>query len=153
MIPSAHYGREQGFQADGRDMTWSSGTTPPALRQTWPALGVSEACCPPGPLPSGVCQVDKQNRAGYSPIMLTALATLKTQHDLETVLQLFRLGDVNARASQVRALGAADRDNSSHLLSPGHTQAQGENPHSTGKETKAQRRIHFLKVKLEEGGT
>ncbi|TEA33211.1 hypothetical protein DBR06_SOUSAS8010065 [Sousa chinensis] len=44
--------------------------------------------------------VDKQNRAGYSPIMLTALATLKTQHDLETVLQLFRLGDVNARASQ-----------------------------------------------------
>ncbi|XP_032482797.1 KN motif and ankyrin repeat domain-containing protein 2 isoform X4 [Phocoena sinus] len=51
-------------------------------------------------LDSGVCQVDKQNRAGYSPIMLTALATLKTQHDLETVLQLFRLGDVNARASQ-----------------------------------------------------
>lgn len=43
MIPSAHYGREQGFQSDGRDMTWSSGTTPPALRQTWPASGVSEA--------------------------------------------------------------------------------------------------------------
>ncbi|XP_045347932.1 KN motif and ankyrin repeat domain-containing protein 2 isoform X2 [Leopardus geoffroyi] len=51
-------------------------------------------------LDSGVCQVDKQNRAGYSPIMLTALATLKTQDDLETVLQLFRLGDVNAKASQ-----------------------------------------------------
>ncbi|XP_066888889.1 KN motif and ankyrin repeat domain-containing protein 2 isoform X3 [Kogia breviceps] len=51
-------------------------------------------------LDSGVCQVDKQNRAGYSPIMLTALATLKTQHDIETVLQLFRLGDVNAKASQ-----------------------------------------------------
>lgn len=55
---------------------------------------------PPHP-PPGVCQVDKQNRAGYSPIMLTALATLKTQDDLETVLQLFRLGDVNAKASQV----------------------------------------------------
>uniref|UniRef100_A0A8C7A7P4 KN motif and ankyrin repeat domain-containing protein 2 n=1 Tax=Neovison vison TaxID=452646 RepID=A0A8C7A7P4_NEOVI len=51
-------------------------------------------------LDSGVCQVDKQNRAGYSPIMLTALATLKTQDDLETVLQLFRLGNVNAKASQ-----------------------------------------------------
>uniref|UniRef100_G3TNP8 KN motif and ankyrin repeat domain-containing protein 2 n=1 Tax=Loxodonta africana TaxID=9785 RepID=G3TNP8_LOXAF len=51
-------------------------------------------------LDSGVCQVDKQNRAGYSPIMLTALATLKSQDDIETVLQLFRLGDVNAKASQ-----------------------------------------------------
>lgn len=51
-------------------------------------------------LDSGVCQVDKLNRAGYSPIMLTALATLKTQDDIETVLQLFRLGDVNAKASQ-----------------------------------------------------
>nr|KAF6480491.1 KN motif and ankyrin repeat domains 2 [Molossus molossus] len=51
-------------------------------------------------LDSGVCQVDKQNRAGYSPIMLTALATLKTQDDIETLLQLFRLGDVNAKASQ-----------------------------------------------------
>uniref|UniRef100_A0A452EZN7 KN motif and ankyrin repeat domain-containing protein 2 n=1 Tax=Capra hircus TaxID=9925 RepID=A0A452EZN7_CAPHI len=51
-------------------------------------------------LDSGVCQVDKQNRAGYSPIMLTALATLKTQDDIQTVLQLFRLGDVNAKASQ-----------------------------------------------------
>ncbi|XP_004689070.1 PREDICTED: KN motif and ankyrin repeat domain-containing protein 2 isoform X2 [Condylura cristata] len=51
-------------------------------------------------LDSGVCQVDKQNRAGYSPIMLTALATLRTQDDIETVLQLFRLGDVNAKASQ-----------------------------------------------------
>lgn len=51
-------------------------------------------------LDSGVCQVDKQNRAGYSPIMLTALATLRSQDDIETALQLFRLGDVNARASQ-----------------------------------------------------
>ncbi|XP_021100790.1 KN motif and ankyrin repeat domain-containing protein 2 [Heterocephalus glaber] len=51
-------------------------------------------------LDSGLCQVDKQNRAGYSPIMLTALATLKTQDDIKTVVQLFRLGDVNAKASQ-----------------------------------------------------
>lgn len=51
-------------------------------------------------LDSGVCQVDKLNRAGYSPIMLTALATLKTQDDIDTILQLFRLGNVNAKASQ-----------------------------------------------------
>ncbi|XP_010633351.1 KN motif and ankyrin repeat domain-containing protein 2, partial [Fukomys damarensis] len=51
-------------------------------------------------LDSGVCHVDKQNRAGYSPIMLTALAALKTQDDIDTVVQLFRLGDVNAKASQ-----------------------------------------------------
>lgn len=60
----------------------------------WPGL----TCTRPH---AGVCQVDRQNRAGYSPLMLTALATLKTQDDIETVTQLFRLGDVNARASQV----------------------------------------------------
>jgi hypothetical protein len=49
--------------------------------------------------------VDKLNRAGYSPIMLTALATLKTQDDIETILQLFRLGNVNAKASQVLDCG------------------------------------------------
>uniref|UniRef100_A0A8C9PAY4 KN motif and ankyrin repeat domain-containing protein 2 n=1 Tax=Spermophilus dauricus TaxID=99837 RepID=A0A8C9PAY4_SPEDA len=60
--------------------------------------GLSSTGSPPHR--AGVCQVDKQNRAGYSPIMLTALATLKTQDDIETVIQLFRLGDVNAKASQ-----------------------------------------------------
>lgn len=65
---------------------------------------MAEAQSPhPHPPHTGVCQVDKLNRAGYSPIMLTALATLKTQDDMETILQLFRLGDVNAKASQVRA--------------------------------------------------
>lgn len=54
-----------------------------------------------GQLCPGVCQVDRQNHAGYSPLMLTALATLRTQEDVDTVLQLFRLGDVNAKASQV----------------------------------------------------
>lgn len=51
-------------------------------------------------LDSGVCCVDKQNRAGYSPIMLIALATLRSQEDNDTVLQLLRLGDLNAKASQ-----------------------------------------------------
>ena len=30
-------------------------------------------------------------------------------------------------------------------------QAQGENPHSAGRETEAQRSTHFLEVQLEEG--
>lgn len=66
---------------------------------------------------AGVCQVDKQNRAGYSPIMLTALATLKTQDDIETVEQLFRLGDVNAKASQVGAGPGSPRPGSLSLYS------------------------------------
>ena len=73
----------------------------------------------PSLLPTGVCQVDKQNRAGYSPIMLTALATLKNQDDMETLLQLLRLGDVNAKASQVRDFGATKVGSPSHVLSPG----------------------------------
>ena len=73
-----------------------------------PVLGSEGPVSSLPPLPPGVCQVDKQNRAGYSPIMLTALATLKTQDDIETVLQLFRLGNVNAKASQVQAISATD---------------------------------------------
>lgn len=77
-------GREGGFPSDGGGLA---------------VPGLSSTRSPPHH--AGVCQVDKQNRAGYSPIMLTALATLKTQDDIETVIQLFRLGDVNAKASQV----------------------------------------------------
>lgn len=28
MVPSAHYGSEQGFQSDGKDEAWSSGALP-----------------------------------------------------------------------------------------------------------------------------
>lgn len=88
----------------------------------------------PLPLPAGVCQVDKQNRAGYSPIMLTALATLKNQDDMETLLQLLRLGDVNAKASQVRAPGATNVGGA-----PISRSMPGESPRSTRKDTEAQR--------------
>lgn len=87
---------------------------PSLMAETWPGLRGPSLSLEVGlpaslglrahvllPPPPGVCQVDKQNRAGYSPIMLTALATLKNQDDIETLLQLFRLGDVNAKASQV----------------------------------------------------
>lgn len=54
--------------------------------------------------PTGLCNADKQNKAGYTAIMLTALAAFHSDGDLQTVLQLLRTGDVNAKASQVRPL-------------------------------------------------
>ncbi|XP_062868234.1 KN motif and ankyrin repeat domain-containing protein 2 isoform X2 [Trichomycterus rosablanca] len=51
-------------------------------------------------LNTGLCNADKQNKAGYTAIMLTALAAFHTENDLQTVLQLLRAGDVNAKASQ-----------------------------------------------------
>ncbi|KAJ8251318.1 hypothetical protein GJAV_G00220050 [Gymnothorax javanicus] len=51
-------------------------------------------------LDTGVCNVDKQNKAGYTAIMLTALAAFHSDSDLHTVVQLLRTGDVNAKASQ-----------------------------------------------------
>lgn len=57
---------------------------------------------------SGLCNADKQNKAGYTAIMLTALAAFHSESDLQTVLQLLRTGDVNAKASQVRPLLAKE---------------------------------------------
>ncbi|KAF5908061.1 KN motif and ankyrin repeat domain-containing protein 2-like, partial [Clarias magur] len=51
-------------------------------------------------LDTGLCNADKQNKAGYTAIMLTALAAFHSESDLQTVLQLLRTGDVNAKASQ-----------------------------------------------------
>lgn len=48
-----------------------------------------------------VCNVDQQNKAGYTPIMLAALAAVETKEDMGIVEQLFSKGDVNAKASQV----------------------------------------------------
>ncbi|XP_061703345.1 KN motif and ankyrin repeat domain-containing protein 2 [Syngnathoides biaculeatus] len=51
-------------------------------------------------LDTGLCNADKQNKAGYTAIMLTALAAFHSDGDLQAVLQLLRTGDVNAKASQ-----------------------------------------------------
>ncbi|XP_066563975.1 KN motif and ankyrin repeat domain-containing protein 2 [Amia ocellicauda] len=51
-------------------------------------------------LDTGLCNADKQNKAGYTAIMLTALAAFHSDSDLDTVTQLLRTGDVNAKASQ-----------------------------------------------------
>uniref|UniRef100_A0A673LG66 Uncharacterized protein n=1 Tax=Sinocyclocheilus rhinocerous TaxID=307959 RepID=A0A673LG66_9TELE len=55
-------------------------------------------------LDTGLCNADKQNKAGYTAIMLTALAAFNSDSDLQTVLQLLCTGDVNAKASQVHPL-------------------------------------------------
>ncbi|KAG8010549.1 KN motif and ankyrin repeat domain-containing protein 1 [Nibea albiflora] len=51
-------------------------------------------------LDAEVCNVNQQNKAGYTPIMLAALAAVESPEDMRVVEQLFTKGDVNARASQ-----------------------------------------------------
>lgn len=51
-------------------------------------------------LDTGVCEVDRQNRAGYSALMLSALASGGREEDAAVVRRLFSMGDVNAKASQ-----------------------------------------------------
>ncbi|KAK2908033.1 hypothetical protein Q8A73_009106 [Channa argus] len=51
-------------------------------------------------LDTGMCNVNKQNKAGYTAIMLAALSTVKEEGDMTVVKKLFSQGNVNARASQ-----------------------------------------------------
>ncbi|XP_003974408.2 KN motif and ankyrin repeat domain-containing protein 3 [Takifugu rubripes] len=52
-------------------------------------------------LDTGVCSVDKPNKAGYTAIMLAALSTVKEEEeDMVVVKKLFCQGNVNAKASQ-----------------------------------------------------
>ncbi|MBZ3881537.1 KN motif and ankyrin repeat domain-containing protein 3 [Sciurus carolinensis] len=50
-------------------------------------------------LDTGVCEVNRQNRAGYSALMLAALTSVGPE-DMAVVQRLFSMGDVNAKASQ-----------------------------------------------------
>ncbi|XP_058492594.1 KN motif and ankyrin repeat domain-containing protein 1a isoform X1 [Solea solea] len=56
-------------------------------------------------LDADVCNVNQQNKAGYTPIMLAALAAMETPKDMRIVEELFSKGDVNARASQAGQTG------------------------------------------------
>ncbi|XP_021427814.2 KN motif and ankyrin repeat domain-containing protein 2 [Oncorhynchus mykiss] len=51
-------------------------------------------------LDTGMCCVDKQNKAGYTAIMLAALSAVKEEDDMVVVRKLFSQGNVNAKASQ-----------------------------------------------------
>uniref|UniRef100_A0AAQ4Q4L1 KN motif and ankyrin repeat domains 1 n=1 Tax=Gasterosteus aculeatus aculeatus TaxID=481459 RepID=A0AAQ4Q4L1_GASAC len=56
-------------------------------------------------LDADVCNVNQQNKAGYTPIMLAALAAVESPKDMRIVEELFSKGDVNARASQAGQTG------------------------------------------------
>ncbi|NWJ10895.1 KANK4 protein, partial [Crypturellus undulatus] len=51
-------------------------------------------------LDTGVCDVDRPNKAGYTALMITPLASAESRQDMEVVTKLLRAGDVNVRASQ-----------------------------------------------------
>uniref|UniRef100_A0A8B9TBV6 KN motif and ankyrin repeat domains 3 n=1 Tax=Anas platyrhynchos TaxID=8839 RepID=A0A8B9TBV6_ANAPL len=51
-------------------------------------------------LDTGVCNVDHQNKAGYTALMLAALAAVEQEDDMTVVRRLFSMGNVNAKASQ-----------------------------------------------------
>uniref|UniRef100_A0A8C2KZI3 KN motif and ankyrin repeat domains 3 n=1 Tax=Cyprinus carpio TaxID=7962 RepID=A0A8C2KZI3_CYPCA len=51
-------------------------------------------------LDTGMCNVDQQNKAGYTAVMLAALSAVKEEDDMAVVQKLFRLGNANAKASQ-----------------------------------------------------
>ncbi|XP_077398882.1 KN motif and ankyrin repeat domains 1-like [Vanacampus margaritifer] len=51
-------------------------------------------------LDADACDANKQNKAGYTAIMLAALAAVDRPEDMNVVEQLFDRGDINAKASQ-----------------------------------------------------
>ncbi|NXH64710.1 KANK3 protein, partial [Rhabdornis inornatus] len=51
-------------------------------------------------LDTGICNVDHQNKAGYTALMLAALAAVEKEEDMNVVRRLFSMGNVNAKASQ-----------------------------------------------------
>ncbi|KAM8805838.1 KN motif and ankyrin repeat domain-containing protein 4 [Eudromia elegans] len=51
-------------------------------------------------LDTGVCDVDRPNKAGYTAVMITPLASAESRQDMEVVTKLLSAGDVNVRASQ-----------------------------------------------------
>ncbi|XP_060089067.1 KN motif and ankyrin repeat domain-containing protein 3 [Heteronotia binoei] len=51
-------------------------------------------------LNTGVSNVNHQNKAGYTALMLAALAAVEREEDMAVVRRLFALGNVNAKASQ-----------------------------------------------------
>ncbi|GFR98214.1 KN motif and ankyrin repeat domain-containing protein 1 [Elysia marginata] len=53
-------------------------------------------------LDSELCDIDRQNKAGYTPIMLAGLAELNNLGQLEVVKRIFSMGDVNTRAATTR---------------------------------------------------
>jgi len=52
-------------------------------------------------LDTGVCDIRRQNRAGYTPVMLAALLIVDTHQHRDVIKRLFCIGDVNVQSSTV----------------------------------------------------
>lgn len=50
---------------------------------------------------TGVANINLQNKAGYTPIMLAALCDVNTEEERKALRLLLHKGDVNISASQV----------------------------------------------------
>lgn len=59
-------------------------------------------------LDSKVCDINKQNKAGYTSVMLVSLTEVRSQTHANVVRRLFQLSDVNIRAKQVVKLLCLD---------------------------------------------
>lgn len=66
---------------------------------------------------AGVCNVDHQNKAGYTAVMITPLASAETDEDMTVVWKLLREGNVNIQATQVGSVNLA-----SSLINTGSSQ-------------------------------
>ena len=53
-------------------------------------------------LDTGVCDVRRQNRAGYTPVMLASLLIVDAEAHQDIVKRLFIVGDVNVQSATVR---------------------------------------------------
>uniref|UniRef100_A0A0N5B147 ANK_REP_REGION domain-containing protein n=1 Tax=Syphacia muris TaxID=451379 RepID=A0A0N5B147_9BILA len=51
-------------------------------------------------LDSGVCQLDKANKAGYTAVMLAALCDINDEIEAAVIKRLFQMGNVNTKAAQ-----------------------------------------------------
>lgn len=52
-------------------------------------------------LDTKVCNLNRPNKAGYTPVMLAALCPISNDTDRVVIQRLFQMGDVNIKASQV----------------------------------------------------
>ena len=52
-------------------------------------------------LDTGVVNVNTQNKAGYTPVMLAAICEIKNADDKTTIRHLLSKADINIRATQV----------------------------------------------------
>lgn len=64
--------------------------------------------------------MDQQNKAGYTAVMLAALSAVKEENDMAVVHKLFRMGNVNAKASQVTLMTSSSCDEPRPLTRVGY---------------------------------